>query len=86
MNNHGKNTFDQTELAASLAPLGIREITERMEVSPLLVDQGDLIQDQNATICCTCKIPWEELDKSGNVPYPTVEPPTGAPSGIPLPL
>lgn len=78
MNKHGKISFDQNELAASLVPLGICEITERMEVSPLLVDQGDLIQDENATICCTCKIPWEELDKSGNLPYPTVAPPMGA--------
>ena len=44
MSKHGKISFDQNELAASLVPLGIREITERMEVSPLLVDQGDLIQ------------------------------------------
>ena len=81
MSKHGKDTFDQNELEASLAPLGIREITERMEVTPLLVDQGDLTQDQNATICCTCKIPWEELGKDGTLPYPVVQPPMGSPTG-----
>lgn len=66
--------YEQSELEASLAPLGIREIAERMEVSPLLVDQGDLTQDPNVSICCACKMPW---DPSDTIPYPVVEPPMG---------
>jgi hypothetical protein len=81
MNENPKNTHDPAQLAASLTPLGIREITERMEVSPLLVDQGDFTPDQSATICCTCKIPWEE----GQLPYPVVEPPMGSGSGMFVP-
>lgn len=78
MNNHPNTHFDQAALAASLTPLGIREITERMEVSPLLVDQGDLTQDQTATVCCSCKFPRDVLDEDGSYPYPTVEGPIGS--------
>jgi hypothetical protein len=78
MNENANHTFNPDELAASLSPLGIREITERMEVAPLLVDQGDLTAGQDATICCTCKIPWEELDESGMLSFAEVEPPMGA--------
>ena len=80
MHEHGNTNVDRTELAASLVPLGIREITERMEVSPLLVDRGDLIQDENATICCTCKIPWD----GETIPYPHIEPPMGGGSTGPF--
>ena len=74
--------FEPCDLQESLRPLGIREIAERMEVSPLIMDQGDLsrealIQDQDASICCTCKIPWEDLEDKG-IPHPTVEGPMGA--------
>lgn len=78
MNKRHPETFQANELVESLQPLGIREIAERMEVSPLLVDQGSMIQDENASICCTCKIPWEQLDKNGQFPYPTVSPPVGS--------
>lgn len=77
MNEHGTPRQNPHELAASLTPLGIREITERMEVSPLLVDQGDLTEGQDASICCTCKIPWGE----GDLPYPEIDPPIGSPIG-----
>ena len=78
MKNHDPEYFDSHTLKDSLTPLGIRQIAERMEVSPLLVDQGDLTQGQDASICCTCKIPWDHLDESGNVPVMAVEPPLGA--------
>lgn len=83
--------FDPAELEASLQPLGIREVAERMEVSPLLIDQGDLsrgalVQDQDASICCTCKIPWEDLNEKGEVPYPVVSPPMGASGGTSGPI
>ncbi len=81
MKERGERTFDPQELAASLEPLGIREITERMEVSPLLVDQGDLVADQNHTICCTCKFPNPTPDEAGMLPYQEVEPPIGSPTG-----
>lgn len=78
MNKRHPEQYQSQELVESLRPLGIREIAERMEVSPLLVDQGNMLQDQNVSICCTCKIPWEQLDENGQLPYPTVSPPTGS--------
>jgi hypothetical protein len=68
--------IDQTELEASLARLGIRELEERMEISPLLVDTGTTDKDLPA-ICCTCKIP-DPFGPDGTLPYPTIDPwPTG---------
>lgn len=81
MNVNEKPTFDQGELAASLAPLGIREITERMEVSPLLIDQGDLTQEETISVCCACKFPRDVLDDEGMVSMSEVEPPMGAGMG-----
>jgi hypothetical protein len=84
MNENRNQPFDQAELEASLARLGIRELAERMEVSPLLVDTGtEGAQANDATVCCTCKIPnpWE----GENLPYPTIDPgPTGPtnPNGV----
>jgi hypothetical protein len=87
MSHRNPDNFNPAELQASLEPLGIREITRRMEVSPLLVDQGNLargsgIEGQDATICCTCKIPYEDLLKDGSFPYPTVDGPLGAGGGL----
>ena len=47
---------DQAELAASLEPLGLREINERMEVAPLLADQGSDGMMTQDWVCCVCKI------------------------------
>jgi hypothetical protein len=69
---------DQTELETSLARLGIKELEERMEISPLLTDTGaGGIEDNAMENCCTCKIP-NPLDPNGNLPYPRIDPgPTG---------
>jgi len=68
--------ISQTELEASLARLGIRELEERMEISPLLADAGDMDQGLNR-ICCTCKIP-DPFGPDGILPYPMIDPgPTG---------
>ena len=70
--------FNQTELEASLQRLGIRELEERMEISPLLTDTGTVGTDQEtSSVCCTCKIP-NPFDEDGNLPYPRIDPgPTG---------
>jgi hypothetical protein len=69
---------DQAELEASLARLGIRELEERMEISPLLTDTGTTGTDQGpSSICCTCKIP-DPFGPDGVMPYPHMDPgPTG---------
>ena len=62
--------IDKTELEASLQRLGIRELEERMEISPLLTDAGTTGKDQElSSICCTCKIP-DPFNPDGNLPYP----------------
>jgi len=70
--------IDHTELETSLARLGIRELEERMEISPLLTDTGTVGTDRDpGGICCTCKIP-NPFDPDGNLPYPKIDPgPTG---------
>lgn len=69
---------DQADLAASLERLGIRELEERMEVSPLLIDtgiEGSTPENPDTpSICCTCKIPGPD----GMLPFPKMDPnPTG---------
>lgn len=62
--------IDQTELEASLQRLGIRELEERMEISPLLTDTGTTTKGpEMASICCTCKIP-DPFGPDGSLPYP----------------
>ena len=78
MNQNTKNHFNQTELETSLARLGIRELEERMEISPLLTDPGVEGLDKDVPgICCTCKIP-DPFGPDGTLPYPNMIPnPTG---------
>jgi hypothetical protein len=56
-----KEVFDQIILDASLQRLGVVELEERLEFSPLLVEGG--LQDNDvSTLCCVCKIPDGDLD------------------------
>ncbi len=78
MKPNPKQVADRAELEASLERLGIRELEERMEVSPLLIDTG--IEGTTPTdpatpsVCCTCKIPGPD----GMLPFPKSDPnPTG---------
>ena len=78
MNRNTNPQFDQSELEASLKRLGIRELEERMEISPLLTETGTTATDPDVpSICCTCKIP-DPFGPDGQLPYPTIDPgPTG---------
>lgn len=69
------------ELVDSLKPLGIREIGERMEVSPLLVGQSEMIQGQDF-VCCTCKIGPDILDDDTLPSFFTVGDEEGITDGI----
>jgi hypothetical protein len=62
MKNRKPDSIDQAELVASLEPLGIREINERLEVSPLLADRGAGMIEGQDTVCCVCKISPEVLE------------------------
>ena len=46
---------DQRPLPDTLTCLGIEELRERLEISPLLADPN--IQGQDLENCCSCKIP-----------------------------
>ena len=64
--------IDKTELEASLQRLGIRELEERMEISPLLTDTGTTSNEQEmSSVCCTCKIP-DPFGPDGKLPYPNM--------------
>lgn len=75
MDKNNNPHIDQTELENSLARLGIKELEERMEISPLLADTGAPGTEPNAIDnCCSCKIP----DPGEDLPYPRIDPaPTG---------
>lgn len=48
-----------------LAPLDIREVRERLEISPLLAGGNDAIGGD--TTCCTCKIRPADPDNPGGL-------------------
>jgi len=53
-----REAFDQITLDASLQRLGVVELEERMEFSPLLVEGGlHNTEGETSTACCVCKIP-----------------------------
>ena len=63
--------FDPQELAASLDQLGVRELEQRLEFAPLLVDQSLDPGTQPVDMpCCVCKIGAPTVDESGMLPYP----------------
>ena len=64
------------ELNASLRRLGIHELEQRMEFSPLLIDQGLDSAEQDLNMpCCVCKITDPtQLDENGMLPYPQMDP------------
>lgn len=64
---HPDDRFTAAELAASLERLGVREIEERMELSPLLSDAG--IGDTDGCNCsCRCDVtPQEEPQIPENI-------------------
>ena len=78
MNPNMNQSLDRAELTASLRRLGIRELEERMEISPLLTGAGvEETNGEEPSICCTCKIP-NPIGPDGKIPWPKIEPtPTG---------
>ena len=52
MNKNSEPLFNPEELTASLARLGIRELEERMEVSPLLAAAD--VQSYDRCFCESC--------------------------------
>ncbi len=74
---------DHHELAASLQRLGVRELEERLEVSPLLTVATET-PDEGSSVCCSCKFPPDILE-DGKLPYPQLDPiptSTGPTSGL----
>ncbi len=68
--------FSPTELESSLRRLGIQELQERLEFTPLLIDTGLNPGEQPTDMpCCVCKIgDPSQLDDNGMLPYPHMDP------------
>jgi len=65
------------ELEQSLKRLNIRELEERMEISPLLMTTGETaVEPVKPGLCCVCKIP-NPFGPDGSLPYPTIDPGPG---------
>ena len=63
MKRINRDIFDRITLDASLQRLGVVELDERLEFSPLLVEGG--LQEAGGdvpTMCCVCKIPDDHLN------------------------
>ena len=72
MNERPTHGFDENELSASLRGLGVIELEERLEFSPLLASGG--AQDTaGSSACCSCKIPPDDIF-DGKLPAPTIDP------------
>jgi hypothetical protein len=89
--NHPHNpAFTDAELAASLHGLGLSELEQRLEFSPLLagstVGGGDATQA--ASVCCSCKMPPDDVFGDGDSVLPSDPTPgdtfwgTGPTSGL----
>ncbi len=68
--------FSPTELEEGLRRMGIQELQQRLEFSPLLIDHGlNPGEESMATPCCVCKIGDPgQLDENGMLPYPQFDP------------
>lgn len=68
MNTPHNPAFTDAELATSLRGLGLSELEQRLEFSPLLagsiVDGGDATQA--ASVCCSCKMPPDDILGGGD--------------------
>ncbi len=78
MNTPQNPAFTDAELAASLRGLGLTELEQRLEFSPLLaggtVDGG--AGTQAASVCCSCKMPPDGI-LGGNDPVVPSDPTPG---------
>jgi hypothetical protein len=78
-----KNQEIRPDLEASLERLGIRELEQRLEIAPLLMETsaagGADVMPNDLDVCCACKIPYPGPD--GNLPYPTNDPTGGVSTG-----
>lgn len=65
--------FTNDELDASLQALGVTELEQRLEFAPLLA--GSLegsAQDPAVSVCCSCKMPPDDIFRDG-APAPSVQ-------------
>ena len=80
-----RNEPTAAEFEASLKRLGIRELEERLEVAPLLVDGGgdgpQEVDPNFPELCCVCKIGQPLPDPDESLPYPTMDPSGGVSTG-----
>ncbi len=57
-----QEVLDNVTLRASLQRLGVNELEERLEISPLLVGGGlQHVDPDTPTMCCVCKVPDDDF-------------------------
>jgi hypothetical protein len=72
MKHNHDNRAENAELDASLKRLGIRELEERMEVAPLLMEDGtgagagEVVDDSFMEMCCVCRRQRQMIGRLSN--------------------
>lgn len=62
MNDQTNPVYTQKELETSLQALGAHELEQRLEFAPLLAGSVDGGADgADVSVCCSCKIPPDEI-------------------------
>jgi hypothetical protein len=73
VNTPQKPAFTDAELAASLRGLGLTELEQRLEFSPLLAGSTIAAGDttEAASVCCSCKMPPDDVFGDGDSVLPS---------------
>lgn len=72
MNDPRKPAFTDAELEASLRGLGATDLEQRLEFAPLLAGAAaDGAQATDVSVCCSCKLPPDDIFGDG-APAPVV--------------
>jgi hypothetical protein len=73
MNESKQPAFSEAELEASLQGLGVTELEQRLEFSALLAGTFNAgTEETAASVCCSCKLPPDNI--FGDDPVPIVAP------------
>jgi len=76
MNESKHPAFSDADLEASLRGLGVTELEQRLEFSSLLAGATG-VESADASVCCSCKIPPDDIFKDDPLPSLSPEPTPG---------
>lgn len=78
MNESKHPAFSDAELEASLQGLGVTELEQRLEFSVLLAGGIDGVgEDRSGSVCCSCKIPPDDVFGDDPAPAEPSDPTPG---------